>query len=264
MTIPQLRKRKPDGAIYTRPPEIEAKLIQLMQLSRDEIISRCAIRDARDARYVPSECLMHLVRQCRHDNSDTYFERLYRFLSARVLLALPNAENSRTNQLDLTRAKVREGAFDRFVALLTRDRNTYDDRLDYYEVRFDGAIANLRKDAKKPAFRDANRRQSIETSPNSGELPLELEAAARGYTPWDAPEFSEDNYRSRLELAISQLPTEQIRIVHMLRQNMPIDSKDPSVMTISKALRKSEKTVRLHRDKAIAAIREFFEREGKQ
>jgi DNA-binding NarL/FixJ family response regulator len=35
----------------------------------------------------------------------------------------------------------------------------------------------------------------------------------------------------------------------------PIDSKDPEAMTIAKALKKSEKTIRLHRDRAFAALR---------
>jgi DNA-directed RNA polymerase specialized sigma24 family protein len=41
----------------------------------------------------------------------------------------------------------------------------------------------------------------------------------------------------------------------MLRQGFPIDSKEPDVMTIAKALGRSEKTVRTYRDKAFAALR---------
>lgn len=41
----------------------------------------------------------------------------------------------------------------------------------------------------------------------------------------------------------------------MLRQGVPIDSKEPDVMTIAKALGRSEKTIRTHRDKAYAALR---------
>lgn len=41
----------------------------------------------------------------------------------------------------------------------------------------------------------------------------------------------------------------------MLRQGFPIDSKEPGVMTIAKALGRSEKTIRTYRDKAFAALR---------
>ena len=41
----------------------------------------------------------------------------------------------------------------------------------------------------------------------------------------------------------------------MLSQGFPIDSQDPDIMTIAKALGRSEKTVRTYRDKAFAALR---------
>lgn len=41
----------------------------------------------------------------------------------------------------------------------------------------------------------------------------------------------------------------------MLRQGFPIDSKEAGVMTIAKALGRSERTVRSYRDKAFAALR---------
>lgn len=46
-----------------------------------------------------------------------------------------------------------------------------------------------------------------------------------------------------------------MRIIEMLRKGVPIDSKEADAVTIAKALGKSEKTIRTHRDKAFAAIR---------
>jgi DNA-directed RNA polymerase specialized sigma24 family protein len=48
----------------------------------------------------------------------------------------------------------------------------------------------------------------------------------------------------------------------MLRLGFPIDSKDPDTLTIAKALRKSEKTIRLHRDRAFKALREALSPEN--
>ena len=69
--------------------------------------------------------------------------------------------------------------------------------------------------------------------------------------------MSEENYRTVLDEAMEELPTTQKRILEMLRNNVLIDSQDPTVPTISKALGKSEKTIRNQRDKAIAAIKAF-------
>lgn len=43
--------------------------------------------------------------------------------------------------------------------------------------------------------------------------------------------------------------------VVMIQQGIPIDSKDPNVVTIAKTLGKSEKTIRTYRDKAYATLR---------
>ena len=49
----------------------------------------------------------------------------------------------------------------------------------------------------------------------------------------------------------------------MLRQEVPIESKDPSIESISKVLGKSEKTIRTHRDKAFASLKLRLQRKGK-
>ena len=41
----------------------------------------------------------------------------------------------------------------------------------------------------------------------------------------------------------------------MIRQGIPIDSKEADAVTIAKVLKKSEKTIRTHRDKAYVALR---------
>ena len=46
----------------------------------------------------------------------------------------------------------------------------------------------------------------------------------------------------------------------MIRQGIPIDSKMAGAMTIAKALKKSERTIRTHRDKAYAALRAVLTR----
>ena len=49
----------------------------------------------------------------------------------------------------------------------------------------------------------------------------------------------------------------------MWRQDIPIESNDPLVESISKVLGKSEKTIRTHRDKAFSSLRLRLERKGK-
>jgi hypothetical protein len=254
VTIPPLRKRRLSGELYARDPKVEALIAHLSVLPRDELISRAAIIKRSYPDYIPSECLVYFIRASRLDNNEVWFERLYRILIERVLHSLPSAESRDGRTESLTRGVVRDKVFSQFVELLSADRADYVDKLDYFEVRFDGALASLRRDAQEKAWRDENRSQPIEYDQDSGELAPEVEEAAGVHDPFAAA-FEDAAYRLRLEAAIEALPPEQKRIIHMLRKGFPIDSKEAGVLTIAKALGRSEKTIRTYRDKAFAGLR---------
>lgn len=259
-----LRKRTLEGALYRRPAHAETLLAKLELLPRAELVVRCRLTDRNDPRYVPSECLLYFVRATRQDNSDDHFERLYKILLARVMRALPNPETNdgEVVRISQTRSRIREIAFDRFTEALAADRQAYSEKLDYFEVRFDGAVANLRRDAQDTAWREENRTTTIEYDPETNEPSAEVEEATGSFNPFE--NFEDNDYRSRLDAAIDTLPQEQIRIIQMLRQGFPIDSKDPDAVTIAKTLKKSEKTIRLHRDRALKALRAALRGESEE
>ncbi|WP_207485447.1 RNA polymerase sigma factor [Arenibaculum pallidiluteum] len=230
-------------------------LVELSSIPRGELIERARILRRDDPQYVPSECLVHFIRSSRLDNSDAWFERLYRILTERVLRCLPRADSSDGRTRSLSKETIRDKVFGRFVELLSTDRATYLEQLDYFEIRFDGALANLRRDAQEQAWRDENRSVPLECDAETGEVTAEVEKAAGQFDPFAASIVDDAVYRLRLDAAIADLPPEQSRIIHMLRQGFPIDSKEPGAMTIAKALRRSEKTVRTYRDKAFAVLR---------
>lgn len=253
--ITPLRKRTLNGDLYARDPKVEALLVELSALPREELIGRAVISRRSDPCYVPGECLVYFIRASRSENSEAWFEKLYRILAERILRCLPKPESPDGETLSLPKEAVRDKVFGRFMELLSADREGYVEKLDYFEVRFDGALANLRKDAQEKVWRDENRSKPLEYDDETGEPSAELEKAAGAHDPFAAPDFDDPAYRSRLEAAIDALPAEQSRIIHMLRLGFPIDSKEPGVMTIAKALGRSEKTVRTYRDKAFATLR---------
>lgn len=256
--ITPLMKRTLSGQLYTRDPRIEALLIELAALPREKLVERTAITHRSDLGYVPSECLVYFIRASRSDNSEVWFEQLYKVLTKRVLRCLPRPEIADGETESLTRGIIRDRVFGGFVEMLAADRSSPTAKLDYFEVRFDGALASLRRDAQAQAWRDENHLTTIELDEETGEPSPEVERAVGHLDPFASKENDDADYRSRLDPAISALPPEQIRIIDMLRQGFLIESKDPEVMTISKALGRSEKTIRTHRDKALEALREAF------
>ncbi|MDX3807688.1 DNA-binding response regulator [Bosea thiooxidans] len=255
MIVP-LTRRKKCGALYERPAPIEPLLIQLAALSRDELVERAAIRDRAHPEYVPSECVLYFVRASRRDNSDAWFERLYKILVERVLRSVPRAESG-GNSTSLTSERIRNLVFDRFVEMLASDRRQADDKLDFFEVRFDLAIKRLRLDAQDLAWREESRTRPLDDE-GDGALSADVEAAEVSSNPFDDDIFSDPIFRERLYSAIDSLPPEQSRTMHLLLLGWPTYSSDPEVMTIAKALQCSDRSIRNYRERAMKTLAALF------
>ena len=257
MIVPLRKMSKGSEEPYKRRVHIEALLPQLESLSREEIVARSRIRDAGDPNYMPTECLLYFMRASRHDNSEQYFERLFKGLYDRLISALPRVDIGDENHgtTDLTAEKIRDHALGRFLEMLSKDRDDYDERLDFFEVGFNAGMANLRNDAMTPALRDQKRSAPIDQDPETGEPSAEVERARGAFDPFDPAKSNDEDYRMRVDAAIDALPKEQIRIVTMIAHGIPIESKMPGKPSISTILGRSEKTIRNHRDKAYEAIR---------
>lgn len=254
--ISPLRKRRPTGELYTRVPDVQVLLGELSSLSRDELLERTQISRRDAPGYVPSECLLYFIRASRADNNEDWFERLYRILNERVLRSLPRAENPDGETASYTRGAIRDAVHERFVEMLAADRTTYSERLDYFEVRFDGALASLRRDAQEKFWREENRSVPLNDDDETGELSPEIErAAADNFDPFALFDPEDLDFRMRLDAAIDDLPPMQRRILEMLDKGFPIDSKEEGVITIAKTLDRSEKTIRNQRDKAYGTLR---------
>ena len=254
-----LRKTKDDGSPYTRPPDVEASIDALLALGRMDLLQRCKISDSRQPDYVRSECILHFVRLAKADNNDRHFEELFKILRARVRRALPAAERfveEGTNASVPTSAvQIRDEVVFRFQELLCLDRAGYEERLDYFEIKFDGAVANLRRTARKKAWRDENRSDSLTYDDETSEPTKEVEDAFARLHPLSTSKMDDPAYRLRLDAAIDSLPADQRRVIEMLLQNFQIESDDPEMTTIVKVLGCTEKTVRNRRDRAIATLR---------
>jgi hypothetical protein len=125
MVTPLTKIRKSDGRVYERPVEIECALEHLDLLPRTEILGRLAIRDRTSPDYLPSECLVYLIRNTRTDNNAAYFDVLYGELLRRIVRALPKVEERAADGRDgvsVSREQIRDEVRGRFENWLVEDR----------------------------------------------------------------------------------------------------------------------------------------------
>jgi hypothetical protein len=226
-----------DGTPYYRREAVEAELQELSAISASELERRSALWPSTSPGFISPEALAYFVRNVP---AGAHRDKLTEQLLHRVVRRVRRATDASGLTVSLTRMNILEDVSDHFVDLLLADRKEYDHRLDYYEVNFNSAIAKDRSDASARHWKHENR--SDEMGSEEEEVSARVEAVIGGYNPFDADDLDKKDYRLLLDDAIDSLPEFQRRIVEMWRQEIPIESKDPSVASISKVLGKTEKT----------------------
>ena len=248
-----LRKVKLDGTPYLRRPTVEAEISALERLSLEELVARCALWPQKVTGFVSSEALVYFVRV--GNPAKGLLDQLIKLLLERVHRRLPKPDSADGKAASLSYTIVRDHVRDRFVDLLIEDRDGYCERLDYFEVNFDSAMAKARIAVQRQVWTQKQRSTTLGSEDDAHGVSAEVAEAAGSYDPFDVAELDEKNYRRRLDGAIDELPPLQRRIVEMIRREIPIDSSNPNTVTISKTLGKAEKTIRTQRDQAFSTLR---------
>ncbi len=261
-----LRKKRADGSLYSRPTEVEATIAALQLLPIKEIAERAKIQDPQSSEYVPSECLLYFVRRTREATEIDDFRELFLSLRQRILAATPAIERRSAGApkmaVKAVDVGIQEAVLDAFNEMLCNDRNDYDDRLDYFEIRFNSALARLRLTARRAVLRTDSRIESMSFDQETNAPSAEVEAALAKLKNPGGEEMPDFLYRSRLLAAINALPADEKRVIELILQDFVIHSTDPEVFTISNALGCSEKTVRNRRDRAFLKLRAELEQEN--
>lgn len=253
-----LRKVNREGVLYTRRSIVECEIDELEKISHEEIVARSIIWPKSIEGFISSETLLYFIRNT--DNS-WLREKLLLALLERIHRNLPKPHSLDGRTSSLSNMEIRDKVRDDFIDLLLVDQDSYEERLDYFEVNFNSALAKDRVDAQNKIQNKDNLTQGL-YGEDENILP-EVENALEPYDPFDANELDKEYYRRSLHEAINVLSPLQQRIVVMWCHDIPIISKDPNEMTITKTLKKSDKTIRTHRDSALAMLRKQLENKEK-
>lgn len=242
-----------------RQPAIEAWIGQLEGVTPEQRLERFSTHSRKHAGYVPSEVLVYFLRRAWENGANADFEKIYRVLMMRVAQslysAIPDSQMAGAHE-------IREEILGRFAELIAADCKDRRSALDMYEMRFDLGLKRFRISALRQIGPAADDTVPLETHGEDGEeLSAEVEAAAAEMLGGSHSKLDDPSFRLALTAAIDGLPEDQKRVVGLLLQDFPIDSKDKNAMTISRILKCDERTVRNRRDRAFRTLKPILEAE---
>jgi DNA-directed RNA polymerase specialized sigma24 family protein len=223
-----LTKCRKDGRRYVRRPDIESKIEVAFGQPLSVLIERAAISDSKAANYLPSECLVYLVREARRNNDDRKVDDLISLLFIRCE--------------KLVRAKLRRDSFEnpdevvdevleQLGELFAIDGTDQDKKLklDIYECVFNKACLALCINAINREFRRTDNTVSLTPECDEDESPAHESLMLR-VAKLKAPAASviDAEELEKLRRAIEALPKDErdaVVLVHLLGHDAASDDK---------------------------------------
>lgn len=234
-----------------RPPSVEATIDRIAALDLDTVVREARTEDPRAPGYIEPECLVHLLRSTRLDNTDIRFRGLFEVLIERV-------ERSLTGSIRPSRrydaGELRIEVLNRLVDLLVEDRQAPGTKLDFFEVRFARAMTALRIGVMRRSERDAQGTEHIEDLRNEegDALPALTERIRQAFEA-DGSEQEREHFRNELLRAIDRLPPHQREAVALFLEGHRVEGGD--LETIAKLCGVSDRAIRYRLTNAYETLR---------
>ncbi len=253
-----LRKTRRNGAPYARPPEIEEAIDAALVQDFEALCSRATIRDRKARHYLPSECLVHLIRnaQQRRDEKtrDTLLSLLLSRCAVNLLHSVLDSEVDGAHEL-------REDILGDFAELFAIDgSSTNQHQLDFFEARFNLAFRAFRI----TRVRHALNRQNLEVhliDDNGDEDALDDQALNRLSAILATDDDPEKCLlRKHVYAAIMALPQAERNALVLCRMiGFKEESDDPNERTAATLCDVTGRTIRNRQTRALAKLLRFKE-----
>jgi hypothetical protein len=248
--IPPLRKRTADdGALYTRPKDVEELIAGILRLPEEEALARAAISRRRAPGWLRGEALVFMMRRAARLGDRRAYNRWCQLVLDRIRRQLPHSRSE--DAATTVEAELADYGLNRFAMLLGPDLDSYNESLDIYEARFDLAVANLRRDALRCTLPAEDEPEEVALGEDP-RLDHEAELAQHGKDLFGLAASNEEDFRSRVWDAIDALPMEQKRTLTMTGEGM-------AVKDIAAALGRTTRTVSTWKLAAYEAVRNAVE-----
>lgn len=262
-----LTRRRPNGEIWAHTPEVEAEISAILPSTPVEWIRRAGIRQRDAADFMAEECLVYLLRAARARGDERALTRLWACFVTRVTPRI----TSKLGKLGSDYLEEGHAAVLRDIGMAILDLAT--DRGDFLQVNFWTAI-------DRRATTEFNRQRKLKDRAKAS-VPLS-HLAGEDRTGIDEEEAEgvaqagREHWVDRRGSALDQLVSGEdeesagralaslpplVRQAFILKhyEGWKIQSSDPGEMTISKALKKSDRQIRNYLAQAEELLRAWRE-----
>jgi DNA-directed RNA polymerase specialized sigma24 family protein len=258
MARPLSKIKEDDGTLYHRLPEIEAATDVALSQDLDTLCRRAKVRDRQSTGYLPSECLVHLIREAHRHGEDSrrdtllrqLLERCHANLNKKVASTIPNA------------ARIRREILNDFAGLFATDGIDQNFPLDIYEVAFNFAFMRFRITHLRPVLDDLAQQVSYpEEEAETIEQELQDEVLARiADLRGDAGNPEAQVFRKQVYNAIVALPEDERKALLLVHYyGFKIESENPNEVTAATLCKVSGRMIRYRLKNAIAKLKKLKE-----
>ena len=237
---PLTKRREESGELYTRRPEVEAQLQEVVGLSAEELSPRLKLPNREASGYLFDETLVYLFREARRKEDLTMEYLIYDQLAVRVeTLVRGHAHQASPDDPE---GFIGEVHFKVLAKLLDFDS----DKGDYAQVMFGDFVATIAHNEKRRIW---GRR-------NSEPVMVEIDAPnedGHDFDPED--EGALQDFVTILDTALAKLPEKTaVAFVMHYRDGFQIESKDPDEPTVARHFGVSGRAIRYWFTKAAKTL----------
>lgn len=255
-----LTKRKKTGELYERPPDIETKIDVATRQDAPTLLRRIAVADPVSCEHLPSECLVHLIRNARRIDDENVMNALLRVVLSRcekILKAkIPDSRIA-------TAADLRDEILGQFSILFAIDGSDADDHeLDFYECRFNLAFRKFWTDILLREFRHTKKFPQLPCDSEGHELRLDDAEMNRLAAAIRAPRSRRDDRQAELCDAIHALPPDEreaVALHHLMGYD--IESENSEKVTVATLCGVTGRTIRNRLSRALERLARFMKDE---
>jgi RNA polymerase sigma factor (sigma-70 family) len=242
-----LTKHDADGNLYKRAPDIDNQITEALQLDKSDLIERLSIRDANVEGYFKEECLVYLIRHFKREGIHSLENEVMSHLAKRIA---SYTHNKISKPLD---RRYHDEAFqDVIVEVTCRLTDIETDKQDYAQCRFGHWLKRIVLNTIRPYFK----RQTQDRDTNS--LDQRKEADDSAIADKNSPSPYDEMLRKEARGALNILePHERTAFELRYYAGWEIENQDPKVMTISRYLKKTPKTIYNWLRNAEAKLKEW-------